>query len=36
MEVLAVLMKEEDKGAKDFQTAQMDKIVNSIAVGAGD
>ncbi|KAI1427969.1 DNA polymerase delta, subunit 4-domain-containing protein [Xylaria sp. FL1777] len=33
-EVLAVLMREEDKGASDIETAHVDKILNSTAVGA--
>lgn len=35
IEVLAVLQKEEKKGNPGFETAHMDKILNSIAVGAG-
>lgn len=34
IEVLSVLLKEEKKGAKEFQTAQMDQILGSIALGA--
>ncbi|PNY26122.1 DNA polymerase delta subunit 4 [Tolypocladium capitatum] len=34
IEVLSVLLKEETKGAKEFQTAQMDQILSSIALGA--
>ncbi|KAI1076396.1 hypothetical protein F5B20DRAFT_555925 [Whalleya microplaca] len=35
VEVLAVLMKEEAKGAKGIEKAYMDDILNSTAVGAG-
>lgn len=34
IEVLAVLLKEGKKGARDMETAQMDKILGSIAVSA--
>ncbi len=34
IEVLAVLLKEERKGTKGVETAQIDHILNSIAVGA--
>ncbi|UNI19918.1 hypothetical protein JDV02_006061 [Purpureocillium takamizusanense] len=34
IEVLAVLMKEDRKGTKEVETAQIDHILNSIAVGA--
>jgi DNA polymerase delta subunit 4 len=33
IEVLAVLMKEESKGNDQIETAHMDEILNSIAVG---
>lgn len=32
IEVLAVLLKEENKGNADIETAQMDKILNSVVV----
>jgi DNA polymerase delta subunit 4 len=34
IEVLAVLMREDKKPNKDFQTAHMEKIMSSLAVGA--
>ncbi|KAM4059146.1 DNA polymerase delta, subunit 4 domain-containing protein [Hirsutella rhossiliensis] len=34
IEVLAVLLKEDKKGTRDIETAQMDKILSSIAVSA--
>ncbi|GAP91041.1 putative DNA polymerase delta subunit 4 [Rosellinia necatrix] len=34
VEVLAVLMQEEEKGVKSAETAHMDDILNSVAVGA--
>ncbi len=35
LEVLAVLMREEDKGTRGIETAYMDNILNSTAVGTG-
>lgn len=34
IEVLSVLLKEEKKSNKEAETAQMDHILNSIAVGS--
>lgn len=34
IEVLAVLLKEEAKGTKNIQTAEMDNILNHTAVGS--
>lgn len=34
IEVLAVLVKEEAAGNKDIETAHMDKLLNSTAVGS--
>jgi DNA polymerase delta subunit 4 len=34
VEVLAVLLKEEAKGNKEIETAHMDELLNSAAVGS--